>query len=101
MKAHVTNIYADQAFYREAAEPEQVLTGTLARHESPLGPANRPHSFRLQTDDGRLLDVYATPAAHERLAPLVGARLRIRGKLVDLSREGFGVELWIGELEAP
>jgi hypothetical protein len=42
--------------------------------------------------------VYAANVA-SRLAPFVGQKVFIYGKLVDLTNEGFGKELWIGSIQ--
>jgi hypothetical protein len=48
--------------------------------------------FVLATPEGSL-DVYAA-SAERLLAPLEGREVTATGKVVDLSSEGFGVELW-------
>lgn len=88
-------VFADEAWYRERAEPEQAWQGALRRRAEDRGPGGRPGlSFSLQTAD-QDLPVYAA-GVDERLAPFVGARVTVTGKLVDLGGEGFGHELWIG-----
>ena len=94
--AHGTvRVFADEAWYQERAEPEQSWQGTLRRRVAEEGPGGRPGlTLSLQTGD-QDLSIYAA-GVDERLAPFVDARVTIVGKLVDLSGEGFGEELWIG-----
>ena len=90
-------IFAGEPFYLEAEPPEQLFTGTLRRRDIVQGPGTRRHAYRLISAD-RELDLYATSYAARRLAPWIGRRVRIQGKLIDLSKEGFGLELWVGEI---
>ncbi len=90
-------LYAQEAFYRQAEPPEQIFIGRLQRHGVTLGPGNRPHPYQLLWEGGRL-EIYATPSAEKMLAPYVGRQVRIQGKAIDLSGEGYGRELWIGTI---
>ena len=88
-------VFADERWYTERAEPEQSWQGTLRRRATEEGPGGRPGlTLSLRTGDQDLL-IYAA-GVEDRLAPFVDARVTIAGKLVDLSGEGFGQELWIG-----
>ncbi len=88
-------VFADDAWYIERAEPEQSWQGTLRRRATDKGPGGRPGlTLSLQTAD-QDLPIYAA-SVEDRLAPFVDARVTIVGKLVDLTAEGFGHELWIG-----
>lgn len=88
---------AYNAWYSERPEPEVTLNGTLRHRVSGTGPGNRLGlDYELALADGRLLPVYG-PAADDDLRPLIGHPTELTGKLVDLSAEGFGVELWIGD----
>ena len=90
-------LYEQESWYREATAPERVWCGILQRHEPPGGPAGRPSvRFALSTK-GVDLPIYA-PGAAPLLDSLVGARVAIVGKRVDLTDEGFGVELWPGRI---
>jgi hypothetical protein len=90
-------IFADEAWYRERAEPEQAWEGTLRRRVADTGPGARLGlTFSLQTAD-QGLPIYAA-GVDFRLAPFVGTRVAITGKLVNLGGEGFGRELWIGTI---
>lgn len=54
--------------------------------------------FALETCGGDALPIYG-PEAEANLAQLVGQNVRIRGRLVDLSAEGFGIELWVAAVD--
>jgi hypothetical protein len=88
---------ASSAWYSERREPDVTLNGTLRRRVSGTGPGNRPGlAYELELADGKILPVYG-PTVHENLRPLIGHSTELTGKLVDLTAEGFGVELWIGD----
>jgi hypothetical protein len=94
----VGDIYGSTPWYRERPEPEELLEGLLI--EAPPGTApgeRRPLGFVLATY-GEKYPVYSADR-EEKLTRLAGWRLRVRGKRVDLSDEGFGEELWIGNVE--
>ena len=91
---------ASSGWYSERPEPEVTLIGTLHHRVSGIGPGNRLGlAYELEQADGKLLPVYV-PTADESLRPLIGHSTELTGKLVDLSAEGFGVELWIGDASA-
>jgi len=91
----LTEIYASEPWYRQSVEPEQKWQGVLQERDVPRGPASRSAlSFNLLEENGRLINVYAANI-EEILAPFAGQEVHIQGKLVDLSHEGFGPELWI------
>lgn len=91
-------VYADKDWYAARPDPEKTWRGVLWRREVPAGPSARTAlTFALATGD-RHLPVYAANAEH-LLAEFVGRRVVAVGKLVDLSPEGYGEELWLGSLE--
>lgn len=95
----MTDIYATADWYQNQPEPENVWRGLLMRRELIRGPATRLGlSFELVTDKGSV-PVYAS-GAEDRLDPFVGCRVFVRGKLVDLSQEGYGQELWIATVSS-
>jgi len=64
----------------------------------PRGPATRPAlSYQLNIEGGTPIPVYAANVEH-LLAPFSEQEVLIRGKLIDLSDEGFGPELWIATI---
>lgn len=92
-----TVVFAGQVWYRDRPEPEQVWMGVLQPREVAPGPNTRDAlSFALVTAEGEL-PVYAAGVA-EVLGRYAGQPVRITGRWVDLSAEGFGPELWIGSL---
>lgn len=94
-----TTLYADEPWYRQASGETAVVSGRLQRHAPPGGPGGRAAlAFALETD-GRTLPVYA-PGRPAVLESLLGRRVAIEGRRVDLSDEGFGVELWPGRIRA-
>jgi hypothetical protein len=44
-----------------------------------------------------MIEVYAN--AERLLDPFVGRPVSVEGKLVDLSDEGYGIELWIAAID--
>jgi hypothetical protein len=92
------DIYGSAPWYQERPEPEEILEGLLIEAPPGTGPGEpRALRFVLATP-GRKYPVYAA-GREEKLARLVGWRLRVWGKRVDLSAEGLGVELWIGTVD--
>ena len=95
----VTQIFAEAEWYQARPEPEKQWRGVLRKRDAPLGPATRGAlSFTLVTAD-KSLPVYAANV-EQRLGPFVGRQVLVSGKLVDLSQEGFGEELWIASIQA-
>jgi hypothetical protein len=93
--AAVMSVFADTEWYRARPEPEQTWRGQLAERNVASGPGGRPAlAFELKTSKGAI-PIYED-GLKSRIASLVGSSVEVRGKLVDLTREGFGVELWIG-----
>lgn len=91
-------IYGSAEWYRVRPEPEKVWTGTLEQQHKAVGPATRGGLlYSLSTDRGRL-DIYAAQA-EDLLARMLHSEVRVRGKLVDLTGQGNGEELWIGSIE--
>jgi hypothetical protein len=93
----VTQIYAGADWYRARPEPEEARRGLLLERETPTGPATRTGlRYTLVAGEERV-PVYAAQAM-DQLAAFVGHKVVVDGKLVDLSAEGFGKELWIGSI---
>jgi hypothetical protein len=93
----VIRVYADEEFYKAHPEPEENLSGVLEEHQQVLGPTTRPLPFRLVREQEELL-VYAVDDTEDMLQTFVGKCIDICGKRVDLRKEGFNVELWIGAI---
>jgi hypothetical protein len=93
----VIDIYRGQPWYVEQPQPEQVIVGTLETVPAITGPGNRPSlAFVLRTADDQI-PVYAS-GVMDLIGSLVGPRLRLRGKFVDLTGEGGTRELWIATI---
>lgn len=90
---HAAVLYRDEDWYQSRPERQARWIGVLRHRPVVAGPAGRMAlSFELTTADS-VLPVYA-PGAAEKIAPFVGQRVEVEAKLVDLSAEGFGKELW-------
>ncbi len=91
-------IFGAEAWYRQRPEKEVRLQGVLKERQATTGPAGRAAlSYSLVTPE-EIIPVYAGSVG-DRLVPLVGQAVQVTGKLVDLSAEGFGQELWIASIE--
>ena len=89
-------VFADADWYVARSETEQEWRGVLRERPVTLGPASRAAvSLELVVDGRAPLPVYVANAKSQ-LTRLIGRRVTIRGKLVDLTNEGYGHELWIG-----
>lgn len=96
MTGEMHKVFADSDWYVARPEAEQEWRGVLRERDVTLGPASRAAvSFELVVEGGQPLPVYAANI-RPRLAQHVGSNVTIRGKLVDLTQEGHGEELWIG-----
>jgi hypothetical protein len=74
------------------------LRGELREREIPVGPGDRLGlSHVLITDDAEI-PIYSAGVT-DILRPFVGRRVEVTGKLIDLSGEGGGTEVWIGQIE--
>ncbi|MBA3451124.1 MAG: hypothetical protein H0T18_07925 [Chloroflexia bacterium] len=93
----MSEVYASAAWYRDRPERELQFSGELVSRNDPVGPSGRAAlQFDLLTENGPL-PVYAPDNAH-LLAPFAGQQVVVRAKLIDLSDEGFGPELWIAAI---
>ena len=93
--AERTVIFAHEPWYHARPEPERDWRGTLRRREVIAGPNARTALRYSLMVGAETLAVYAPT---DRLEPLVGGPVVITGKLVDLTGEGFGPELWPGSV---
>ncbi len=94
----MTKIFADEPWYRDRREPERDWEGVLSARAAGAGPNTREALGHLLQMRDRSVPVY-TPSVSATLHPFINRRVRIVGKVVDLSREGFGEELWPGWVE--
>lgn len=92
-------IYAGKDWYQSREEYEQEWVGVLEERQTIEGPNSRAAlRYALVMQDGEL-PVYAANVV-DLLQPLVGRRVTVRGKVVDMSSEGFARELWVGTIKA-
>ena len=94
----MTSVFANEPWYRDRPEPERTWHGTLVRVSPVSGPGGRTaltHALRTEQAE---IPVYGAGAA-EALAPFVGKHVAVAAKMVDLSAEGFGGELWIARID--
>jgi hypothetical protein len=90
-------IHGGETWYAERTESESRWRGVLRRRAPPSGPGVRTAlTFSLQTE-AEDLPVYAA-GVEAKLAPLAGSCVTVTAKLVDLTSEGHGRELWIGTI---
>jgi hypothetical protein len=90
----------DEAWYRERPEPQGSWSGVLRRREVVTSPGGRDRLlFELEQPDGERLVIYGPPAEGV-LELYVDGSVRLDGKLVDLTGEGLGRELWIARPDA-
>ena len=87
-----------QSWYYERPEEEATFRGVLVALEPVTSPGGRTRLlFELQVSGGFSLPIYG-PKFEAALSEHVGREVSVVGKVVDLSDEGFGVELWIGRV---
>lgn len=97
-EAPIVQIYSNEDWYLSRPEPEEEWRGLFEKREVKAGPATRMAlKYKLITKD-QTISVYAANA-ESILEPFVGTQVLIRAKLVDLSSEGFGYELWISTIQ--
>lgn len=90
-----TVIFEQEPWYRSRSELERAWTGTLRRRDVIAGPHARTALRYSVITDRDAIGVYAPT---DRLESFVDGIVIIRGKLIDLSSEGFGTELWPGSI---
>lgn len=91
-------IYAGRDWYLDRPEPEEDFRGVLETRPPPGGPAARALLTHVLVGGEERLPLYVVPEAAERVEPFVGREVVVRGKRVDLSAEGHGIELWAGSV---
>lgn len=93
----LTAIYGATDWYLSRPEEEQRWRGRLEKQDAPASPSGRTSlTYVLITDDHRL-PVYAA-RVEALLNRFAGQPVFVHGKLVDLTHEGLGQELWIGSI---
>lgn len=87
-------VFRDQSFYQERVEAEATFEGVLRKVDAQETPSGRNLPFLLN-------DLSLYPGGEETetiLNSFVDLRVEVSGKLVDLSAEGFGREIWAGTI---
>ena len=88
------------SWYETRPEPEEVFQGSLRASTPVVSPSGRTRLlFELEIVSGERLAIYA-PTHEETLRTAVGREVVLVGKVVDLSSEGYAVELWLGGPDA-
>ncbi len=90
-------VYADEKFYKTRPEPEESIKGVVETNWQVLGPATRPLPFKLRGQKGEWF-IYAVGSPEELLRAFLEKEVEVCAKKVDLSQEGFDLELWIGAI---
>jgi len=90
-------VFAEESFYRDRVEAEEVFRGTLVEVAVTEGPNTRALPFRLRRE-GEELPIYVSGFDPAPLRALLGRTVEIRGKRIDQSAEGYGTELWPSEI---
>jgi len=96
----MSEIFARADWYLARSEPEKEWQGVLRERDVLIGPATRTALLHTLITEDKQYPVY-TAAIGQQVSPYVGLLVIVRGKLVDLSNEGFGQELWIGSIWVP
>jgi hypothetical protein len=91
-------VYESTLWYQARSEPETTWIGTLEERRSGLGPDTRGGLVYVLVGDLERLNIYAANA-EKLLEGFLRRSVRIRGKLVDLTDEGNGKELWPASIE--
>jgi hypothetical protein len=90
-------VHTATAWYQERPETERAVNGVLRKRDAPVGPMGRALDYVLESPTGAL-PVYSA-GAEPQLDELIGRRITVHGKQVDLTSEGQGIELWLGSIE--
>lgn len=88
------------SWYDARPEPEAICQGTVRSTTPVISPGGRTRLlFELEIAPGKRLAIYA-PTHEETLRKAIDRDAVLVGKVVDLSSEGHGVELWLGAADA-
>ena len=90
-------IFEQEPWYRARPELERSWSGTLRRRSVIAGPNARTALRYSLITPGGVLAVYAPT---DRLETFVDTAVVVHAKLIDLTHEGFGLELWPGSIAA-
>jgi hypothetical protein len=90
-------IFAEDSFYLQRAEAEEVLIGVLRATPVREGPNTRDMPFKLMIGKEEF-SVYISGFDKEALQPYVGHEVEVVGKRIDQRKEGYGIEIWIATI---
>ena len=91
-------LHEEASWYQERSEPEEEWEGVLEVLDTVQGPGGRTHRYALARENAARLPIY-TGNLGDVLDDLEHRRVRVTGKLVDLTDEGFGEEIWPSRVE--
>jgi hypothetical protein len=89
-----TTLFAEAAWYRQAAAPEQSFEGVLEKQPSPMASSGRWNPVGLKTPE-RIVHAIYLGGNNTLLDGHIGERVRIEGKIVSVLE---GPELWPARL---
>ena len=95
----MSDIFALEDWYRVRPEPEQEWRGILRKRDAPITPAGRTALRYIFITGEQQLPVYVANIDRQ-FASFTDVPVLVRGKVIDLSNEGFGEELWVASIEA-
>lgn len=95
----VSQLFADEQWYKQAKQREQVFEGVIRKEPSPMATSGRWNPVRLHSKQGPIWEVYLG-AKTEMLDAYVGSHVRITGKAIDMNVEGQEHrEIWPAQIE--
>lgn len=90
-------LYVQKEWFKSHPSPTVDLEGKLKKIEKPLGPNTREIWYVFQTEQDTL-PIY-DPENLIRKEFRKSRKVTISGKIVDLEKEGFSKEIWIGYIK--
>jgi hypothetical protein len=93
----LTAVYGAADWYLSRPEEEQRWHGRLEKQDAPTNPSGRTSLTYVFITDNHRLPVYAA-RVEALLNRFAGQPVFVHGKIVDLTHEGLGQELWIGAI---
>jgi len=90
-------IFAEDSFYLQRAEAEEVFIGILVAAPVREGPNTRDMPYKLIVGNEEF-SVYVSGFDEKALQPYVGHEVEVVGKRIDQRKEGYGIEIWIATI---
>ena len=90
-------VFAEKSFYLGRPEPEELLIGVFQLAPVQEGPNTRDMPFKLVVGTDTLR-VYVAGFNIETLSAYIGHEVKVVGKRIDQSNEGYGIEIWIATI---